>query len=239
MYDEDKINDSLEFVDQIKIYKECNPLHIADMTSYQTNPCNKSVIRIPQIVSDSPVYPIKSTEKVVRSFTGDFMYIIICVLVSVVIAYGITHFVAHHTRVDGNSMNNTLSNDDYLIIEKLSYYIYDPERYDIVVFPYSDDVNYIKRVIGLPGEKVQIINGSVYINDEQLRDDTFGNEPIIDPGNAASPIYLGDNEYFVLGDNRNSSYDSRKTAVGLIKRERIKGKAVLRFWPLNNWGGLY
>lgn len=238
MYDEDKINDSLEFVEQIRIYKECDPMHITNMSTYKTINSKKSLYETALSSEEKKKYPIESTEKVVRSFTGDIIYVVVCVFVSVFLAYCITHFVAHHTKVDGNSMNSTLSNNDYLLIEKISYYLHDPERFDIVVFPFSDDVNYIKRVIGLPGEKVQIIDGKVYINDEQLYDDIYGKDPIIDAGLAASPIYLGEDEFFVLGDNRNSSFDSRKEAVGLIKRDRISGKAIFRFWPLNEWGGI-
>ena len=94
---------------------------------------------------------------------------------------------------------------------------------------------YVKRVIGLPGETVQIIGEEIYINGELLKED-YGKEPITNPGRAAEPITLGEDEYFVLGDNREVSLDSRYTQVGNVKRENIGGKAILRIWPLNQFG---
>ena len=169
---------------------------------------------------------------------GDFMYIVGCVVVAIALAFVVTHYVGHHTRVDGSSMNNTLKNGDYLVIEKVSYYLHDPERYDIIVFPFTDEVNYIKRIIGLPGETVQIKDGKVFINGNELSDDVYGNELINDPGLAANPVSLGSNEYFVLGDNRNSSIDSRKPVVGNIDGKKIDGKAVFRIYPFAAFGGV-
>ena len=169
---------------------------------------------------------------------GDFMYIAGCVVVAIALAFVVTHYVGHHTRVDGSSMNNTLKNGDYLVIEKVSYYLHDPERYDIIVFPFTDEVNYIKRIIGLPGETVQIKDGKVFINGNELSDDVYGNELINDPGLAANPVSLGANEYFVLGDNRNSSIDSRKPVVGNIDGKKIDGKAVFRIYPFAAFGGV-
>ncbi len=169
---------------------------------------------------------------------GDFMYIVGCVVVAIALAFVVIHYVGHHTRVDGSSMNNTLKNGDYLVIEKVSYYLHDPERYDIIVFPFTDEVNYIKRIIGLPGETVQIKDGKVFINGNELSDDVYGNELINDPGLAANPVSLGANEYFVLGDNRNSSIDSRKPVVGNIDGKKIDGKAVFRIYPFAAFGGV-
>ncbi|MGN0396023.1 MAG: signal peptidase I, partial [Coprococcus sp.] len=133
-------------------------------------------------------------------------------------------FVGQRTEVDGESMSDTLHTNDSLWIDKLSYRLHDPERYDIVVFPYDeeDDTYYIKRIIGLPGETVYIDeDGIVYINDEVLSTDVYGKEPI-DPskrGLAVEPITLGEDEYFVMGDNRNNSRDSRLSDVGNIKKD--------------------
>lgn len=139
-------------------------------------------------------------------------------------------------------MENTLHNGDNLIVDKLSYRFHDPERFDIIVFPFQYQANtyYIKRIIGLPGETVQIMeDGSIYINDEKL-EEAYGRE-VIQPetiGRAAEPIVLGEDEYFVMGDNRNNSSDSRTDIVGNIKREDIIGKAWLRIWPLSDFGVL-
>lgn len=158
--------------------------------------------------------------------------ILICVLLALLFAIVITKFVAHHTSVEGSSMETTLENGDQLIVENISYYFHDPERFDVVVFPFNDDVNYIKRVIGLPGEIVQIRDGAIYINGEFL-EEKYGREDIEDPGIASQEIVLGPDEFFVLGDNRNASVDSRKEEVGLINRSAIKGKAWLRFYPMD------
>ena len=130
-------------------------------------------------------------------------------------------------------MENTLHNGDNLIVDKLSYRFRDPERFDIIVFPFQYQANtyYIKRIIGLPGETVQIMeDGSIYINGEKM-EESYGRE-VIQPetiGRAAEPIVLGEDEYFVMGDNRNNSSDSRTDIVGNIKREDIIGKAWLRW----------
>ena len=136
-------------------------------------------------------------------------------------------------------MENTLSNGDNLIVDKITYRFSDPQRFDIIVFPfrYEDHVYYIKRIIGLPGETVQIVDGDIYINGEILRE-SYGREVIKDSGLAAEPIVLGEDEYFVLGDNRNDSTDSRDPSVGVIHRDEIIGRAWLRIWPLNKFGVL-
>ena len=162
--------------------------------------------------------------------------ILICVGAALILSIVITKFVAHHTAVDGSSMETTLTDGDQLIVQQVSYYFHDPERYDVIVFPISTEDNYIKRVIGLPGETVQIVNGQVYINGNLLTDDRYGNELMQDPGTAAQTIYLQADEYFVLGDNRNASVDSRFPEVGLIHKKDIKGKAWLRFFPFGSFG---
>ncbi len=154
-----------------------------------------------------------------------------------VLTWVIITFVGQRTRVDGRSMMNTLHDGDNLIVEKLSYRFSDPKRFDIIVFPPTGKKEYyIKRIIGLPGETVQIDeNGNIYINGELL-EENYGAETIQNPGRAAKPITLGDDEYFVMGDNRNNSKDSRSEEVGNVKRSQIIGRAWLRIWPLNKFG---
>ena len=155
-------------------------------------------------------------------------------------------FVGVRTVVDGDSMEPTLSNNDNLIVDKISYRFRDPQRFDIIVFPfqYKEDTYYIKRIIGLPGETVNIDEqGKIYINGEVLSE-SYGRE-VIKPeyiGLAAQPIVLGEDEYFVLGDNRNNSSDSRAVMsdgitplVGNIKREDIIGRAWVRIWPFSRF----
>ena len=154
-----------------------------------------------------------------------------------VLTWVIITFVGQRTRVDGRSMMNTLHDGDNLIVEKLSYRFSDPKRFDIIVFPPTGKKEYyIKRIIGLPGETVQIDeNGNIYINGELL-EENYGAETIQNPGRAAKPITLGDDECFVMGDNRNNSKDSRSEEVGNVKRSQIIGRAWLRIWPLNKFG---
>ena len=161
----------------------------------------------------------------------------ICVVIAIVIALIITNFVASHTKVEGNSMESTLENGDDIIVEKFSYLTNNPERYDIIVFRESESVNYIKRVIALPGETIQITEGKIYINERAIFD-SYGNAKMEDGGIAEKPLKLGQDEYFVLGDNRNASKDSRDKAVGVIKRDQIIGKAWLRVLPFDNFGKL-
>lgn len=161
----------------------------------------------------------------------------ICVVIAIVIALIITNFVASHTKVEGNSMESTLENGDDIIVEKFSYLTNNPERYDIIVFRESESVNYIKRVIALPGETIQITEGKIYINERAIFD-AYGNAKMEDGGIAEKPLKLGQDEYFVLGDNRNASKDSRDKAVGVIKRDQIIGKAWLRVLPFDNFGKL-
>ena len=137
------------------------------------------------------------------------------------------------------SMSPTLKDKENLILDKISYRFRDPERYEIVVFPpkYKENTYYIKRVIGLPGETVQIRDGDVYIDGMRLEEDgAYGK--INDPGLAAEPFLLGEEEYFVLGDNRNDSIDSREPEVGAVRREDILGRAFFRLWPLSEFGFL-
>lgn len=168
-----------------------------------------------------------------RSLGGTLLYLLVIVLLTWVIVT----FVGQRTKVDGHSMEPTLSDGDNLIVDKLSYRFRDPERYDIIVFPYqhAENTYYIKRIIGLPGETVQVIDGYMYINGKKL-DEHYGAEVMEDPGIAAEPIKLGDDEYFVLGDNRNHSSDSRVASVGVLTRDMLIGRAWVRIYPFNKIG---
>lgn len=154
------------------------------------------------------------------------------------ITFLIIHFVGQRTVVNGVSMQPTLSDGDNLIVDKLSYRFRDPDRFDIIVFPQGDGRYFIKRIIGLPGENIRIDeDGSIYIDGEKLSE-SYGKEVIQDPGLAKDGIELGADEYFVLGDNRNDSMDSRMAEVGPIVGERIIGRAWLRIYPFDQIGFL-
>ena len=231
------------------------------------------------------------------------------VLLCIVLVYINKHFLFFGSKVDGESMENTLQNNDRLIVAVLPYKLHDPERFDIVVFKvyesdiYNDDYNeddykqyydaewaqltgssmlsdeeysgyndeydeefeyddddeeeyyedddeeynddkldsyYIKRIIGLPGETVRIdMDGNIYI-DDVLLEENYGKEKIefYNRGRAIVDVKLGEDEYFVMGDNRNASDDSRYGVVGNLEKEKLCGKAVFRIWPLDKFGGL-
>ena len=171
------------------------------------------------------------------SWVREIISTAVYLLAVVAVTFLFVQFVGQRTHVNGDSMNVTLEDGDNLIVDKLSYRFSEPERYDIIVFPYQyqEKTYYIKRIIGMPGETVQIIDGMVYIDGEML-DESYGKEVMQYSGVAGDPIELGTDEYFVLGDNRNNSSDSRDPSVGNIKEDQIIGKAFIRIWPLNKFG---
>lgn len=144
--------------------------------------------------------------------------------------FWLVHSLVGRYRIDGSSMNPTLQHGQYLLINNFSYYLNEPERGDIIVFNHpNNELNLIKRVIGLPGDKVEITNQTVKVNGQLL------NEPYI----KAPPTYDGtwtvpDGNYFVLGDNRNSSSDSHTWQY--LPKSNIVGKAIAIYWPFSDWG---
>lgn len=172
---------------------------------------------------------------ILREILGFLVY----VAAVVGITFLIITFVGQRTYVSGSSMENTLHHGDNLIVDKITYRFKDPSRYDIIVFPfrYEENVYYIKRIIGLPGETIQIEDGTIYVDGEVLYE-SYGREVMKSAGLAADPVTLGEDEYFVLGDNRNDSTDSRDPNVGVIHRDEIIGRAWMRIWPLDGIGVL-
>lgn len=176
----------------------------------------------------------KKENGIVREILGWILYIVIIIGLT----YFIVTYIGQRTNVSGSSMEPMLSDGDNLIVDKISYRFKEPERYDIIVFPYQYEENtyYIKRIIGLPGETVQIIDGYTYINGEILESDTYGAEVMEYGGIAEEEIILGTDEYFVLGDNRNHSADSREPSVGVLTRDMLMGKAWVRIFPFDKVG---
>jgi signal peptidase I len=174
------------------------------------------------------------------------------IALAIIITMLIRAFVFEPVKVVGSSMENTLHSGERLFIYKLGYYFTPPERGDIIVletanmesslldkiplvnllFSFSGNVDYIKRVVGLPGEYVDIVDGSVFINNEKL-DEPYAKGITYAKG-MDLPVRIPDNCYFVAGDNRENSRDSRE--IGFIPREKIKGKAVFRVWPFDSAG---
>lgn len=175
----------------------------------------------------------KYRRKITREIVIYLIVLFLCVRI-------IPKYVIQHTIVDGPSMENTLWDHDHLMVEKISYHLDQLKRFDIIAFyPYGKDVNeyYIKRIIALPGETIQIKGSDIYINGSLL-EENYGKDPITYAGIAAEPIQLGEDEYFVLGDNRTVSLDSRRSEVGVVHKDQIGGRAILRIWPLNEFGTL-
>lgn len=148
----------------------------------------------------------------------------------IALAYCIIKYAVEKTEMIGVSMESTLGDKDEILINKISYRIHEPERFDVVVFKQSNkEHSYynVKRIIGLPGETVRIQNSIIYINDVAIEDLVVADN-MNNPGLAGDGVTLEENEYFVLGDNRNNSEDSRFANVGNITRDEIVGKAWLR-----------
>jgi signal peptidase I len=133
-------------------------------------------------------------------------------------------------QVRGSSMEPTLHDGQYLVIGKLVYWVHPPERGDVIVFepPTNPSDDYIKRIVGLPGEQIEIRGGAVWVDGVVLE------EPYTNPGSYSGAWNLGDGEYFVLGDNRNNSSDSHNW--GVLPEENVVGKAWLCYWPPEKWG---
>jgi signal peptidase I len=156
-----------------------------------------------------------------------------------VLALGIRHFVAEARYIPSSSMEPTLEIDDRLIIEKISYLFRTPTRGDVVVFSPTEKLKeqnfkeaFIKRVIGLPGEKIEVKGGKVYVNGTPLREQYIEEAPNYQYG----PVVVPEDQYLVLGDNRNNSYDSHYW--GFVPRDNLIGRAMVRFWPVNRLGSL-
>lgn len=188
-----------------------------------------------------------NTEDSSRKKRSPLSYIIeglIYVALIFVCVYVVPNYVVQRTVVSGESMQDTLQDEESLLIDKMSYRFTDPKRYDIIVFyPKGRDVEefYVKRIYGLPGETIQIKNNEIFINGEKI-DDPYAKDAMDSEGIAKEPYVLGNDEYFVLGDHRSASIDSRYMpddpleGPGPVKFENIAGKVFLRIWPLNKFG---
>lgn len=162
----------------------------------------------------------------------------VSILIVVIVGYAIVTFGVQSVTMVGQSMDSALSNQDVVLLNKRAYTFKDPERYDIIAFKQKEDPDSyfnIKRIVGLPGETVQIKNGKIFIDGNVLTDLPF-EDLIMTEGLALDGVTLDDNEYFVIGDNCNNSEDSRYVNIGNISKKEISGKISFRIWPRDGIG---
>jgi signal peptidase I len=168
---------------------------------------------------------------------------------SLILAFGVRTFAAAAYNVSSGSMQPNLQINDKFLVDKVTYRFQEPRRGDIVVFSPTAELKrekyhdaFVKRVIGLPGEKVELKNGKVYINNKLLKEDSYLTSEqrtsvdicITEKQSAylSQPVTIPPNSYLVLGDNRNNSYDGR--CWGIVPHKNLIGRAMVRFWPLAN-----
>ena len=180
------------------------------------------------------------TERIAAVFSsiGQFLLSFLeTVVVALVISIVLYLFIMTPHEVIGNSMHPTYQNGEYLMANKLLYRFQNPQRGDVIIFKYSDTQDFIKRVIGLPGDKVMLKDGHIYINDQLLDESAYLSNSIYTNGgeflHEGESITVPDNEYFVCGDNRPHSSDSR--TFGPISKDNIKGKAWLVYFPFSQF----
>ena len=177
------------------------------------------------------IIPLEGEETSKKSGFWQFLGDVLETLVLAVLLFLAINAVSARIRVDGSSMVPTLNNGQFVMVNRLAYKFGEPSRGDVVIFHYPRDPEqeYIKRIIGLPGDVVEITGGQVYVNGQQL------NEPYISaPPRSEGRWEVPAEHLFVLGDNRNNSQDSRN--FGYVSQENVIGKALFIYWPPPDWG---
>ena len=226
------IDDSLEFCTDIYKYYEADEMDKLDFNGYlkRKNKTEKNVTDKPETII------LKQVDE--ESSLKLYSKIVAIVLFAMLFARVINAYIIQETIVNGSSMNPTLENSDKVLLDKVLYKIGKLKRYDIVVFDYHHSSVYVKRIIGVPGEKITIRKGRVYVNGKILKDDPLLNDKMHYSGIAKNGVELGEDEYFVLGDNRNNSHDSRYEQVGVVKKSDIIGKVWIRIFPILKFGAV-
>jgi len=230
--DKDLIEDSLELCADIKRYYEAEEMDRLDFNGYinRKNKPDKNISDKTEIVV------INQTDE--ESGLKLYTKIVAIILFAMVFARIINAYIVQETIVNGSSMNPTLESSDKVLIDKIIYKIDKLNRYDIVVFDYHHSSVYVKRIIGLPGERITIRKGRVYVNGKILKDDPRIKDTMHYAGIARDGVELGKDEYFVLGDNRNNSYDSRYEEVGVVNKSSMIGKVWIRIFPILKFGAV-
>lgn len=180
----------------------------------------------------------KRKKKINMAVAKEVLSWIVEIAITLIIAFTFVYFIGLRTSVVGQSMAETLSSGDEILVNRFIYKVTDPKPNDIIVFlPNGNEKShyYVKRVIAVPGDTVLIQNGAVYVNGEPF-DEEASVTSIEEAGLASEEIVLSDDEYFVLGDNRNNSEDSRYANIGNVKKEYIIGKAWFVVAPWHSFG---
>jgi len=232
-YDQNKdlIEDSLDFCKDIQRYYELEEVDKLDFRGYSHRKESPKETKVETIVVTKET---NNDEAGLRVYTK----IVAIILFALIFVRIVNAYIVEETIVSGTSMNPTLQGSDTLLIDKIFYKVGDLKRFDVIVFDYNESALYIKRIIGLPGDRIKINDGHVYINGSLLNDDPLINDTMTYAGIAENEIKLGEDEYFVLGDNRNNSYDSRYEQVGVVKSKYIIGRVWLRIFPISKFGSV-
>lgn len=180
-----------------------------------------------------------SMQDLLRRAVSIFFDLIESIVVALSIFVVIYLFLVQPHQVKGASMDPTFHDGQYILTDKVSYRLHQPERGDVVVFkaPMNPDFDYIKRVIGLPGDKIIIQEGQVVVNGQPLEDTYIESDTVLLPGQymrEGEEVTVGTDEFFVLGDNRSHSADSRQW--GMVPKKDIVGRVFFRYWPVNRLG---
>lgn len=183
-----------------------------------------------KIAPETAEQPKNKKEEKKKTVGQEILSWILTFAVAIALALVIRTFIFEPVRVDGHSMDYTLADNEYMIVTKYDYLLGEPERFDVIIchYPERGRTNFVKRLVGLPGDTVSMLNGTLYVNGEAI------DEPYItNKANYNMQAYtLKDDEYFVLGDNRSSSNDSH--IIGPISREQIKGHVRCVAFPFKN-----
>ena len=161
----------------------------------------------------------------------------VTIAAALVLSLILRNFVFRVADVSGHSMEPTLSSGDFVILSRVGYWFGEPQAGDIIAFPFRGNPSelYIKRIWGVPGDVIDFQNNRFIVNG-QVPEFEFAQIDIFSRGDIYLPMTVGEDEFFVLGDNLNSSKDSRHNAVGSVSQRDMLGRVVIRFWPLNRFG---
>ena len=179
-------------------------------------------------------------ERITNPYLRNFLEWVIAASLALILFFFIRNFVFRVADVNGHSMEPTLSHGDFVLLSRVGYWFGTPQSGDIIAFPFREDPSefYIKRIIGVPGDIIDFQDNRFTVNGQAPGFD-FAQINIISRGDINLPLTMGEDEFFVLGDNLNSSKDSRYQSVGFVRERDMLGRVVIRFWPLDRFGSVY